>query len=179
MGVLFAEGNARVLLVLHFVIWMRGFWMGRFVKLRATRRFAVITLSLYLATFLIGNIIYPIYKVRVRAEYFDDPSQVVDDYRARMEPRGIDAREAEPPVDLPLRTAKIARWFDVKEHWVALGLSLSAACCLMLLTWDPNRDGAGPATVVFLMALGAAASVWFAAVVGALTTSYRSIGGLG
>jgi hypothetical protein len=191
-SVLFAEGSAQWLLIVHLVlagalvasathlvIWMRGFWQGRFIKLRATRRFAVITLSLYLATFLIGNIIYPIYKVRVRAEYFDQPSQVVDDYRSRLEARGVPLQDAQPPDHLPRDTAKIARWFDVKEHWIALGLALSAGLCALLFAWDPKRDGGAPGSIAFMLAVGAAGSVWFGAIVGALVTSYRSIGGVG
>lgn len=212
---LFAEEHARLLLVVHavlgaalvavsthLVVWMRGFPRGKFQRWRATRKFALIAASLFLLELLVGNAIYPVYKVRVRAEYLDLPGEVVRDLRDRMETRarvhdryqdersGTARLDDEDPVisepavlaesaELPRQTARVALWFDVKEHWVALGAALSITCCVILMAWRPRKHGRSIATVVFLMALGAALSAWLGALIGVLVTSYRSIGGIG
>ncbi len=168
--------------------------------MRAVRRFAVISVGLHLTTLLLGNLIYPVYKVRVRSEYLERPDAVVREYRARAEARlrteadhrAVSAGAGAPTValppddellrragELPRETAKVARWFDVKEHWAALGCMLALGCMVALLGWDPKRHGAAVAPLVFLMAVGAALTVWLSAVVGVVVTSYRAIGTLG
>ncbi|MEM9492980.1 MAG: hypothetical protein AAGC55_27775 [Myxococcota bacterium] len=211
---LFAEEYAGLLLVVHtvvavalvgatthLVLWMRGFPRGRFERIRAVRKFAVIAAGLYVLSMLIGNVIYPVYKVRVRAEFLDRPTELVREYRQRSEARYQVAERyqanaerlgqpgADPavlgdgaaisvPRDLPQRAAKVARWFDVKEHWVSLGMALSLACAVILTTWNPKRHGRSIAAIAFLMALGAAVASWLGAIIGLVVASYRSIGGL-
>ncbi len=226
---IFGESHARLLLIAHtvlaaalvastthLVIWMRHFPRGRFQRIPAIRRFSFIAATLFTLTFLLGNIIYPIYKVRVRTEYFEQASAVVRDYRNRVEARrqaearhrAIDTpgdadrvgRDAPSGGDaagrdgartgLPDRvvlersayllreTAKIARWFDVKEHWVAFGMVMSIGCALLMRSWNPKRHGQGIASIAFLMALSAALTTWLGAIVGVVVSSYRSIGGL-
>lgn len=215
---LFAEQYARLLLVVHailaatlvassthLVVWMRGFPRGAFQRLRAVRKFAVITASLYVATLVVGNVIYPVYKVQVRVGYLERPDTVVRDYQERIETGArLRARQA-PALDnadvtpadatpgdaatadalaraaatLPRQAARVARWFDVKEHWVALGMALSIGCALALLVWNPRRHGAAVAPLLFLMALGASAAAWLGAIVGIVVSSFRAIGGPG
>ncbi len=202
---LFAEEHARWLLVLHtglavalvgsathLVIWMRGFARGRFTRMAAIRRFSLITLLLFVATFLVGNAVYPVYKVRVKVEYLENSSAIRDDLASRGQAKSDIARRwetqqgraapapvaNEPPI-VPRQTAKIARWFDVKEHWVALGMALSLGCWLLLRLWDPKRDGPHIANFALAFAIGAAFTVWLGAIIGVLTTSYRAVGNLG
>lgn len=216
---LFAEGYARLLLVIHtvaavalvaaathLVVWMRGFPRGHFPRLGATRRFGLISAALFVLTFVLGNLIYPVYKVRVRAEYLDQPTALMTDVRSRADsraraaadhyslmPAGVDgtgddaATSVEAPSDavllhraagVPRRAAKVARWFDVKEHWVSLGMALALGCAVLLWTWNPRKHGSAIAPMVFLMAVGAAMSAWLAAIIGLVTASWRSIGGL-
>ena len=211
---MFLEQHARWLLVAHtivavalvaasthLVLWMRGYLRGEFSRHKAVRRFAYISLSLFVAAFVLGNLLYPTYKVRVRIQYLDNPTAVAADLedRARI---GATARqryeesrafrdgasidqatsitvEPEPP-DTEVSTlaaAKIARWFDVKEHWVALGLILAAACALILSVWNPKRAGPEIAPIVFGLAAGASATVWLGAIIGLITASYRAVGG--
>ena len=40
------------------------------------------------------------------------------------------------------RAAQAARWFDVKEHWVALGLLAAIALAFLLLVWDAAEGAA-------------------------------------
>jgi len=195
---IFAEDQARLLLVVHLVlgaalvassthlvVWLWRYPRGDFARHRGARRFALITASLFVANFLVGLTIYPVYKVRVRVEYLDNPTAIARDADNRATVRAlIDERRgspiaATPPADpdaLPMHA--LARWFDVKEHAIALGLVLSLACAIILCAWEPRRDGDAIATAVFGFALFAAATTWFAALVGTLVTSYRSIGSL-
>jgi len=80
----------------------------------------------------------------------------------------------EPEAELPRRAAKAARWFDVKEHWVALGMFVSAALALVLALWDP-REGKAIASTVLGLATIACATVWLAAIIGVMTASWRAV----
>ncbi len=209
--VLFVEEHARLLLVLHaiiaaalvavsthLVVWMRGYPRGRFTRQRGVRRFAVIGLALYGATFLLGNLIYPVYKVRVRTEYLDNPAALVADYKSRTHARdrvrsqhrrlrqpalGADNAGASSSDNqhsafaLPSRAAKIARWFDVKEHWMALGFALYAALAVVLVAWKPKADGGPVGVVVFAMAVLVAGTTWLGALIGLVVSSWRAVGG--
>ena len=174
------ESQARILLILHavlgaatvaasthLVVWLRGYLRGKPQRRRAVRRFAWISLVLFSLTFLVGNLGYPIYKVRVRTGYLENPPAV-----AASMPEADQAELAER-YD---QTSRIARWFDVKEHWASLGLMLTLACLLILRRWEPTGEAAAIAPLVVAMAATAAATAWFAALVGLLTSSYRAIG---
>jgi hypothetical protein len=218
--VIFAEEYARSLLLLHLilaaalvascthlVVWMRGFPRGRFHRIQAVRRFSRIAAGLFVLTFVAGNLIYPVYKVRVRAEYLDQPSAILRDQQNRTEARtrahalyrdqtsnpaqGPDTALPDSAVpdsavpdsivieragDMPRQAAKVARWFDVKEHWVALGTLMSLGCALLLWRYDPRQHGDAIASIAFLMAVAAALAAWFGAIVGAIVTSFRAIG---
>lgn len=206
---MFAETYARLLLVAHtilaaalvaasthLVVWMRGFPRGRFQRLRGVRIFALVSAALYLVTLLVGNAIYPVYKVRVRAEYLDHPGVVMRDVQARLatreqvaaryrgeDPGELDAAAVPDPEvteragDVPRQAAKVARWFDVKEHWVALGAAMSLGCAVLMLAWSPLRHGQAISSIAFLMALAAALATWLGAIIGIVVSSYRAIGG--
>ncbi|GAB4540663.1 MAG: hypothetical protein Tsb0020_53850 [Haliangiales bacterium] len=218
---LFAEEHAGWLLVLHticagalvaatthLVVWMRGFARSRPGRIRAVRKFAFICAALYVSAMILGNLMYPVYKVRVRVEYLEQPGAVVRDgelrrevaaralesHRALMSAGGQDengpapglegvagaagAAERERAAERPRRAAKLARWFDVKEHWAALGCALMLGCALALRAWDPKRHSAAVAPILFLMALGSCAATWLAAIVGIAVSGYRAVGGL-
>lgn len=174
-------GVAAVGAATHLVLWMREYRRGKFGRHRAVRRFAWITLALHAAGFLVGNVIYPTYKVEVRVAYLENAGAIVAEDAARhRELERIAAREG---VEAPAREGgdrvkdaeKAARWFDVKEHWVALGLFASIALVLVLMLWDPRRDGPALVPVVFALAVVIAATLWFAAVVGVLTSAWRAV----
>jgi hypothetical protein len=174
------EAQARILLVLHailgaatvaasthLVVWMRGYLRGKPQRQRAVRRFAWISLVLFGLTFLVGNLGYPVYKVKVRTGYLENPP-AVEAAMPGAEPAAVEAHYQ--------RTAKMARWFDVKEHWVALGFMLALACLLILRRWEPTGEATAIAPLVVGMAATAAATAWLAALIGLLTSSYRAIG---
>ncbi len=168
-------------------MWTRGYLRGRFSRHRGVKTFAALSLGLYLATFAVGNVIYPVYKVNVRAQYLDDPSALVEDYVSRQKARQrvLDHPTPSRPTDevaLAMRMASVSRWFDVKEHWMSLGLALSFACAAIVYRWNPSKNSPHSrviAPIVFALAVGQAATTWFGAIVGIVVSSYRSIGNLG
>jgi hypothetical protein len=125
----------------------------------------------------------------VKTEYLQSPAAITDEAALRLRNRAATEaryRQDEPvmPSDgaldratqgLPRAADKVARWFDTKEHWVALGLVLSLACMVVLLAWDPRRDGQAPAPYIFLLALGACGALWLGAIIGVITASWRAI----
>ncbi len=190
-------GAALVALTTHLAVWMRGYVRGRFDRQRGVRLLSWISTSLFLCTFALGNLIYPTYRVRVRAEYLESPEAVVKAQDARaVAGAALMAREnrrrqleqaaelSEPPseayrAESPRHVAKMARWFDVKEHWAAVGLAMSIALLFLLTGWDPRKHGARVASLIFAMAVGTAATTWLAALVGLMVTSHRAVGGGG
>jgi hypothetical protein len=73
------------------------------------------------------------------------------------------------------RAAQAARWFDVKEHWIALGILASLGLVLVLAFWDPRTAGRELAPVVFGLALIIAGTLWLGAVIGVLTAAWRAV----
>jgi hypothetical protein len=201
--VVFGEGSARLLLLAHtvlavgcvaasthLVVWMRRWRKGEFTRVRAVRRFAWIALALWAATFALGNLAYPSYRVSVRAQFLDNPSEVTREAAARAEARRKletfygdrvpgEASAVEKPSEGPARrAAKISRWFDVKEHWVSLGLALTLGLALMLTAWDPRRETAVLGPIAFWLATAAAGAAWLGAIIGLVVSSYRAVGPL-
>jgi hypothetical protein len=202
--VIFLEAHARAWLIVHaivgvalvgsathLVIWTRS-RSGLATRWRGVRRHATITLILYVAAFALGNLLYPSYKVRVRLEYLDEPTAVSADAEARgraralVEQRRTGVATAPPRNDAPMLTS-VARVFDIKEHWVALGLALAAAACVLAWAFDPRarndeeRSGAAEMAerALFCFAVATATCAWIGAIVGLYVSSFRSVGGLG
>jgi hypothetical protein len=71
--------------------------------------------------------------------------------------------------------AKAARWFDVKEHWVALGILASLALVLVLAFWDPRTGARELVPVVIGLELLVAGTVWLGAVIGVVTATWRAV----
>ena len=203
---LLLEAFARPLLILHAVLaaalvaatthlalWMRGYGSGRFRRFRATQRFAGISFALYLATFAVGNLLYPTYKVRVRLEYLENADAIAGDLKAREAQAASlaagfgAAREERAPVSgisaprlaaAERDAARTALWFDIKEHLVFLGLLPATALWWTLRRW---RSAEGEATVgksLLAMAILACAAVWMAALIGLFTAAVRAVGTL-
>jgi len=177
-----ALGVAAVGAVTHLVLWMRGYLRGRFERHQAVRKFAWLALALHAGAFLAGNFMYPTYKVEVRAAYLENAGAVASERAAHdRELAKIAAREGQTAyrgdatTGIVQRAARAARWFDVKEHWVALGMFASAALVLILMFWDPRRDGPALAPVVLGLAVVIAGTVWLAAIIGVLTAAWRAV----
>ena len=172
----------------HWLIWLVKTMRGQPGRIRAVRRFAVIAMALYAATMTVGLLMYPTYKARVKLEFLTRSAAVSDDARARLlVAEDLSARSLERPARTPSpstltdvereasrRSVRISRWFDVKEHWVAIGLVLGLAALAVLAVWDPRRDGRGPSGFALPAVVGVAAITWLAAIIGLLTTALRS-----
>ena len=177
-----ALGVAAIGAATHLAIWIRKMNRGQLGKHRAVRRFAIISLTLHALGFLAGNVMYPTYKIEVRAAYLENANAVVE--RAVAHERELDkitAREGTESIEhAPIaeqvsKNAKAARWFDVKEHWIALGLIASAGLVLMLLFWNPKTDGPTLGPIVFGLSVVVAGTLWIAGIIGVLTASFRAI----
>lgn len=195
---------ATVTLSTHLVVWLRHYLKGRFGKRRSIARFALLSTSAYAITMLLGMALYPTYKVRVRAEYLENPSRIhraveatskaqaltrerneeVRRYRAGQVPISTGVPDAVPEAVTKLaeaqveRGAKLVRWFDVKEHWAVLGFLLSLATCGIVLTWKPDKGSGSIAKSVMALAAGAACISWAAAIIGIATAAARSVAAL-
>ncbi len=177
-----ALGVAAVGAATHLVLWSRGFLHGSFGRLRAVRRFAWIVVVLQIAAFAAGNVMYPTYKIEVRAAYLENPEAIATDQASHerelarvAEREAVHAAEPTATGALVRRAARAARWFDVKEHWIALGILASLALVLVLGFWDPRSGGRELAPVVFGLAVVIAGTVWLGAVIGVLTASWRAV----
>ena len=185
---LFAEGLARPLLICHAIsaavlvgaathhlLWCRHYLWDRYGRIEAERRFAAISTAAFVCTFVIGNLVYPTYKVRVRAQYFDNPSAVAAEVKLRdagARDIGIDT----PPLPATVRSlSPVAHVFDIKEHWVALGCMASVALWILSRKLHPKDE---PRVLALYLGLSAVqcGTAWLGAVVGLVTASYRSVG---
>ncbi|MBC8068624.1 MAG: hypothetical protein IAG13_09855 [Deltaproteobacteria bacterium] len=176
-----ALGVAAVGAATHLVLWSRDFLRGVFGRLRAVRRFAWIVLVLQSLAFVAGNVMYPTYRIEVRAAYLENREEIVASEAAHQRQLDrITTREGAPPVQLSAtgelvrRAAAAVGWFDVKEHWVALGILASLGLVLVLAFWDP-RASREIVPVVFGLSVVVAATIWLAAVIGVLTASWRAV----
>ena len=197
-----------VALSTHLAIWLRHYCRGQFGKRRAIVRFSVLSSIAYTLTMILGMALYPTYKIRVRAEFLENPSRIHRstevEAKARQRTLVQDGevrrfRSADSPAAGELvehvpegrddalravaeakvqRAAKLARWFDVKEHWALLGLLLSFVVCGILLQWKPNKDSKSIAKSVTALAWGAASIAWAAALIGLATAAARSVAAL-
>jgi hypothetical protein len=186
----FLEEHARVLLVVHAVLggavvavtthlflWSRRYSQSG-ARRRGARWFAAVGLGLYASQFALGNLLYPAYKIRVRAELLDLPAATAAEARVRDEARAeIHARAGAPPPapSMPIDGPALARLFDIKEHWAAIGFPLLCAACLLVFAWDPGRDGRAPRALLLATSGGAAACAWVAGVIGIVVTAVRAV----
>jgi hypothetical protein len=175
-------GVAAVGAATHLVVWLRRYLRGQSGRRRSVLRFAWLVLALQLGAFIAGNIMYPTYKVEVRTAYLENAPAIAADRAARdRELDRIAARESAQPSEptataqIVRRAAQAARWFDVKEHWIALGILVSLALIVILWVWEPKRDGAAISAIVMTLAVIVAGTVWLGAIVGVLTASWRAV----
>lgn len=195
-----------VALSTHLALWLRKYYCrGQFGKRKAVVRFSMLSAAAYLATMLVGMALYPTYKVRVRAEFLENPSRIHRSTEVEVQARKLTRQQdlqvrryrssestpapeavAEQPsaraeetgaaADAKVeRAAKLARWFDVKEHWALLGLLLSLVVCGILLQWKPDKESKGIAKSVTALAAGAACIAWASTLIGLSTAAARSL----
>lgn len=169
-----ALGAATVGAATHLLVWL---WRR---KPRALR-FAWLVVALMAGAFLAGNAMYPTYKVEVRAAYLESPGAVTAAAAAHeRDVARVAAREAATPPEatptmtIARRAAQAARWFDVKETWVALGL-LCAIALAFLLAVKEAAEAVSVRPVILGLATIVAGSTWLAAIIGVVVASYRAV----
>ena len=186
---LFLESLARPLLIVHAIaaavlvaatthhlVWCRHYLRGKFHLYKGERRFAVIASSAFVLTFVVGNLLYPTYKVRVRAEYFDNPSAIAAEARLRVQARqAVGLKTGAPTLQTGASLSTVARAFDIKENWVALGAAASVILLLLSRLAHP-KDHPQVMPLYLGLVMFVCATAWFGALVGLVTASFRSVG---
>ena len=160
----------------HHLLWCRHYLVGRYNQQKAEKRFATICAAAFVSTFVLGNLLYPTYKVRVRAEYFDNPPAIADEVKLRSAQHRVVGVSTPPLPTTVASLSPIARMFDIKEHWVALGCMASVALWVLSRKAHPKDERRVLVLYVGLSAVQCG-SAWFGAVVGLMTASYRAVGG--
>jgi hypothetical protein len=175
-------GVAAVGAATHLVVYLRRYLRGQSGRRRTVLRFAWLVLALQLGAFTAGNVMYPTYKVQVRAAYLENASAITAAEQAKQrdlvrlaEREHTAPSEPTATVEIVKRAAQAARWFDVKEHWIALGILVSAALLVILWAWEPKRDGSVVSPIVTSLAVIVAGTVWLGAIIGVLTASWRAV----
>jgi hypothetical protein len=187
--VIFLEAFARPMLVCHAVaaavlvgatshhlLWCRHYLWGSYARVNAEKRFAAICALAFISTFVVGNLLYPTYKVRVRAEYFDNPPAIADEVKLRTAQHKVVGVAPTPAPAVVASLSPIARLFDIKEHWVALGCAASIALWVLSRKAHPKDDRRVLPLYVGL-SMVQCGTAWMGAIVGLVTASYRSVGG--
>ena len=183
-------GAAVVAALTHLALWLRP---GRPLRWRGVKWLAAAGAILSVGQFVLGNVLYPDYKLDVRVAFFEDPVAVSGEamLRAESQARARDAwlgehdTDTEPLVpparQIPLRAdlSSVSRAFDIKEHMASLSLALSLATCLLAFTLDPKqREQRSGVLLLFGFSLLAAVGAWAAGLLGLWTTSFRAVGSL-
>lgn len=181
-----ADSAARWLLVLHTGLGAAAVGMATHVALwlrkgRVSPRSAWLAVALIAASVAAGLVMYPTYKVEVRAAYLENPGAVTAAAVAHdKELERVAAREHQAPPEpadtmvLVHKAARAARWFDVKEDWAALGL-LAAVALAGILSWWTPAEGAAVRSVVLGLAAIACGTTWLAAIIGVMTAAWRAV----
>lgn len=165
----------------HLVLWLRRYVRGESGRRRAVVRFAWLVLALQLGAMVCGIAMYPTYKVEVRTAYLENAQAILAQEDARdqaiarlAEREHVAPTESTATTDLVHRAALAARWFDVKEHWVALGAFVAAALVLVLSLWEP-REGKAIGSIVVGLAAVSCGTLWLAAIIGVFVASWRAV----
>lgn len=188
---LFLEEYARALLVVHAIsaavlvassthhlLWCRGYLRGKYNLYGGERRFALIVCCAFLTTFVVGNCMYPTYKVRVRAEYFDNPAAIAEEAKLRATQRQlVGIKAGAPTLAIGAGLSPVARAFDIKEHWVAVGAAASVLLLLLSRRAHP-KDHPRVLPLYIGLTLLVCACAWTGAIIGLVTASFRAVGGV-
>ncbi len=155
----------------HQLLWSRAYRRGDFRRHKAEKRFVTILAIAYVLNFVVGNLLYPTYKVRVRTEYFDDVRAVVAQAKLRDEQRLGDKVRTVVPGTL----SSASRVFDIKEHCAALGCAAAVALYVLRRRAHPNEVPSS-APLYTGLSLFACVAAWTALLIGLYVTSLRAVG---
>ena len=94
----------------HNLFCVLGYIKGRFNRQKLEFRYAKVSFWSYLIVYIIGALIYPAYRIYIRADYFDPK--------------------------LPWATGL----FEVKEHWGAIGLGMFLVYYILRRSFQPSDE---------------------------------------
>lgn len=156
-------GCSLVFVATHLLLWSWPRKKRYFQRLNACQRFSKIAVGLYLATFLLGSLSYPNYRVHKRAAFLDNPTRVGDSVLLHNELTGDELSVVETVDD----AGKVARWFDVKEHWAVFAGLLSILVFFSLRSSNRDND-----PLIFTAIAIHCGLVWATAIMGFYTASH-------
>lgn len=122
--------------------------LGRPVRRQLQQLYAHVLACAYLITFSVGLLNYPTFRLDVRKAYLDE--------------------------NVPLATG----FFEVKEHWLALGLVILACYWPMSRTMHAGK-GRSDAWLHHVLGIVLTVIVWLAMLTGLFLTAIRPVGGVG
>jgi hypothetical protein len=122
--------------------------MGTPVRVALQRLYVRVLGWAYLCTFALGLINYPTFRLDVREAYLD--------------------------TNVPLATG----FFEVKEHWIAIGLVILACYWPMSRSMHASRR-TSDAWLYHVLGILMACIVWLAMLTGLFVTAIRPLGGVG
>ena len=96
----------------HHALQMRHYLAGRFGRVALEKTYAKVVAAAYVATFCVGALLYPTYRVHVRGFYLDRYAPIY------------------------------AGLFDVKETFASLALVVALGLGTLAFTLDPPRERA-------------------------------------
>lgn len=94
----------------HNLVIVVGYLRSEFGQKQREKFFVTVSLYAYITVYIIGSLIYPTFRIRVRYEYFD---------RVMRWATGL---------------------FEVKEHWASIGLALIIAYYFLRRSFDPETE---------------------------------------
>lgn len=155
---IFLEGYSKILLFVHFALTIIligasahngcavfGFVRGKYDMALSERRFAFHMLWSYISVFIFGALVYPVFRVRVRHEFFDKL--------------------------MPWCTGL----FEIKEHLASFGLALIIAYYIVGRNLDPAAEKGKLLYFYFPAVIFINAIVWYLTIAGFYLTSVRSV----
>ena len=153
-------------------------------SLGSLRAFARLAFLFYSATFVLGLVIYPTYKVKVRVGYFEkvESPRALSSEQADAGIRAQSTGQGLPPDhshDLKLDSGRtLVRLFDIKEHMAFLGWLSMALCFVGIRYWDEGVANAVYSNSMLALAGMACFATWWSGVVGLIVSASRSIAAL-
>jgi hypothetical protein len=112
----------------------------------------------------------------VRAEYFDNSQAIAEEAKLRAANHRALGVAPPPMPAVVMSLSPIARLFDIKEHWVALGCMASVALWILSRKLHP-KDERRVLPLYIGLSVVQCSTAWFGAIVGLVTASYRAVGG--
>lgn len=158
-------GVASMFLALHLVVWTRGLFTGKPIRQKGTVLLSGWLAGCLAAQFLLGNVIYPEYRVQVREHRLESLTYMTQKAQ----------REGVLPEVMIGRGERLARLFDVKEHAASFATVLGVLLFPLHRRRKKGERSESGDRVLFAAGVVVAGLVWFVGLVGLHITHFEAI----